>query len=498
MKKLCLLPVLLLLLYGCGRTLPEETVSQASASSEAVEFSSEERYVRIDIYAINDLHGRILDTGTQPGIEALSTCLREARETENAIFLATGDMWQGTAGSALTRGALVTEWMNEMGFAAMTLGGHEYDWGEDRIRENAALADFPFLALNIYDRETDTLADYCQSSLLLEMEGVQIGIIGAIGDCYGSISSQHTGGVRFKTGAELTALVKAESESLRSRGADFIIYTLHDGHSVTTGDTEAMSVSTEALSGYYDTVLSEGYVDMVFEADSHYRYVLEDDKGIYHLQAGGNNKGLSHGAVILDKETGDHHVICAELIPASGYQYLPKDPAITALLEGYAHIIAPADRVLGTVPYRSGNALCDLVAKLYCNTGVEAWGEYDIVLGGGYLSCRSPGYLEAGEVTFGQLQSLFPFDNRIMLCSIWGRDLQSRFLETENEAYHIYTTAYGDSLRGHIDPDGIYYLVTDSYTAEYAYNNLTIIEVYDETTFARDLLADYIEAGHLQ
>jgi glycosyltransferase involved in cell wall biosynthesis len=71
----------------------------------------------------------------------------------------------------------------------MTLGNHEYDWGEDYILENYELAEFPFLAINIYDNDTNKLVEYCQPSVMVEKSGVQIGIIGAIGDCYSSISA---------------------------------------------------------------------------------------------------------------------------------------------------------------------------------------------------------------------------------------------------------------------------------------------------------------------
>jgi hypothetical protein len=74
----------------------------------------------------------------------------------------------------------------------------------------------------------------------------------------------------------------------------------------------------------------------------------------------------------------------------------------------------------------------------------------------------------------------------------------SKFLETDNSAYHIKTTDYGKSIRQKIDPNATYYVVTDSYTADYAYNNMTVIDTYDEETFARDLVAAYIAAGSLE
>ncbi|MBO5868260.1 MAG: bifunctional metallophosphatase/5'-nucleotidase, partial [Oscillospiraceae bacterium] len=449
-------------------------------------------FVSFDVFAINDLHGRLTDSDTQPGVDELSRYIADVRSQGNVILLATGDMWQGTAEGGLTQGQLITDWMNYMAFDAMTLGGHEYDWGEAGIRANQTQAEFPFLAINIYNHSTGKQADYCQSSLLLEMDGAQVGIIGAIGNCYNAISAGQTQDVYFKTGDELTALVKAEAESLRQQGADFIIYTLHDGFTENFDGVNPIAVEDKDIADYYDSVLSDGSVDLVFEADTHYCYVLTDEQGVYHLQAGGNNSGISHARVVLDLVHGESWVMNAEVLPSSQYSYLEKDPMVNTLPEKYEDILAPANRIVGNnAQYQNSAALCRLVAELYCQVGLDTWGqEYDIVLGGGYLSCRSPGYLPAGQVSYSQLQSLFPFDNKIQLCSIRGRDLISRFLETENDAYYIHITEYGDSILHTIDPDGIYYLITDSYTSDYSYNNLTVVETYRDTVFARDLLAE--------
>lgn len=481
MKKLCFLLALLLLLTGCGKD-----------GGKTPHPDTADRMVSFDIYAINDLHGRLADTDDQSGLDELSTYLK--MQTGNGILLSVGDMWQGTAEANLTRGLIITEWMNRMDFTAMTLGGHEFDWGEAWLRENSQLAEFPFLGINVYSRDTDERVDYCQSSLTVDIQGAQIGIIGAIGDCYSSISAEFTKNLYFKTGDELTALVKAEAEKLRSQGADFIIYTVHDGYDRNTPDTDAMTVADGELAGYYDTALSDGYVDLVFEADSHYWYVLKDQRGVYHLQGGGNNDGLSHARVMIDKVCGTSTVLTAELIPDSTYQYMADDPVVEELLEQYADQIAPAERILGNnSQYRSNDEISQLVADLYCSKGLEKWGEdYDIVLGGGYLSCRSPGYLNPGQVSYRQLLSLLPFDNQITLCSIRGRDLTGKFLENRHSTYHIQTTDYGDSIRHSIDPDATYYVVTDSYTAYYPYNNMTVIDIYEENIFARDLVADHV------
>ena len=235
-----------------------------------------------DFYAINDLHGKFNDTGSTAGVAGLTTYMRaSASADDNPIFLSSGDMWQGGAESNLTRGTSVTDWMNYMGFASMTLGNHEFDWGGDYVEANAEIANFPLLAINIYDKSTNEQVDYAESSVLIECRGLQVGIIGAIGDCYSSISADKVGDIYFKTGSALTALVKAESDKLRAEGADLVIFSIHDGGS-------------GSLGSYYDVALSAGYVDLVFEGHSHYSYVLRDAKGIYHLQNSGDNGGISH------------------------------------------------------------------------------------------------------------------------------------------------------------------------------------------------------------
>jgi 2',3'-cyclic-nucleotide 2'-phosphodiesterase (5'-nucleotidase family) len=203
--------------------------------------------------------------------------------------------------------------------------------------------------------------------------------------------------------------------------------------------------------------------------------------------------------VLLDVGRGEAFVFSAELIPNSKYSFLEEDPVVGQLLQKYEEQIAPTTRILGiNEKYQSGENICQLVADLYCRKGVEKWGQtYDIVLGGGYISCRSPGYLSAGEVTYSQLYSLLPFDNEITLCSIKGRDLLDKFLQTHHNAYYITTTPYGETIRDSIDPNATYFVVTDSYSAEYAYNNMSIVETYSTGIFARDLLADYITKGGL-
>ena len=434
--------------------------------------------VVIDFYAINDLHGKFADADSHPGVDELSTYIKNARDDgNNVVLLSSGDMWQGAAESNLTKGMLMTDWMNEMDFVSMTMGNHEFDWGEEIIEQNAAFAEFPFLAINIYDEDTDKQVDYCESSVIVEIGGIEVGIIGAIGDCYSSIATERSEGIYFITGAELTELVKEESIYLREQGVDFIVYSVHDSDST------------------YDSVLSNGYVDIVFEGHSHESYVRTDSYGVYHLQGGGDNEGISYASVTYNTVNASSKITIHQVVSTSTYSSLPDHPIVQQLMEKYDEQISLAFKVLGINPSQmSSSKILNIVADLYCQAGEEKWGDqYDVVLGGGYLNCRSPYNLAAGEVTYGMLMSLLPFDNRLVLCSISGQNLLNRFINNSNSDYYIAYSDYGAQISGNISANKTYYVIVDTYSAYYGPNKLTVVDFYDEDVYARDLFAAYLE-----
>ena len=452
--------------------------------------------VYIDFYAINDLHGKFDDTASNEGVDELTTYLKKMRaDDDHSIFLSSGDMWQGSSESNLTKGMLMTEWMNSLDFASMTLGNHEFDWGEEYIEANAELAEFPFLAINIFDRKTNERVDYCEASVIVDCGGVQIGIIGAIGDCYSSISADKTTNIYFKTGSQLTELVKAESERLRALGVDYIVYSIHDGFE--QNKKYIYSASDLEIKEYYNTVLSDGYVDLVFEGHTHKSYVLVDSEGIYHMQNGGENNGISHVEIKYNYVTDSSGVNKAEIVSNKAYTAFDDDPIVDELLEKYDEMIAKGNVTLGQNDrFRDDEEVEALVARLYFEAGFEKWSsQYEIVLGGGFIRTRSPYNLSAGTVKYGDIQSLLPFDNQIVLCSVKGRDLLEKFINTDNSDYFVFYGEYGNAVKNDIDPNATYYIVCDSYTSSYAYNRLTVVDTYAPDVYARDLVAEFIKNG---
>ena len=454
--------------------------------------NDEGKTVQLSFYAVNDLHGKFMDTDTQPGVDELTTYIKDlyADDTREEILLSSGDMWQGTVESSSNQGKLMTEWMNEVGFVSMTLGNHEYDWGDAALTPNSTLAEFPFLAINV--TQDGKTVEYCQASTIVEKAGVKIGIIGAIGDCLSSISGDFTDGLKFATGGALTTLVKNEATRLReNEGCNFIVYSIHDGGSGFNA-SGVNSVKNKDME-WYDSSLSNGYVDLVFEGHTHQGYILKDEYGVYHLQGGGENKYISRAYVTINTSTNEYNVT-PKLVGSSEYakSSITGDAVVGEIYTKYFPESDPYTTVLGTNgSKRYSGTICDQIAQLYYQKGIEVWGDkYDVVLGGGYLKTRSPYDLAAGNVTYAKLFSLLPFDNEIVLGKIKGSVLRERFISKTDNYYSYPYLGWYD-----VEEDKDYYIIVDSYTSTYAPNHITEVARLGSGTYSRDLLAKFISEG---
>lgn len=441
--------------------------------------------VNFNLYGINDLHGMYCDSDTQPGVDELTTFFKDQQATSNTVVLASGDMWQGSSESNNTKGKLATEWLNYINCSSMTLGNHEFDWSTEKIKSNAQLANFPFLAINVYDNATNKRVEYCQPSTVVQFGDAKVGIIGAIGDCYSSISASMCSDVNFKVKSELTTLVKEEANRLRAQGVDYIVYSLHDGGRA----NESMD--------WYDISLSNGYVDIVFEGHSHQSYAYADSYGVYHVQGGGYNSGISAAEVRLNFANQQSNTSNVQVISNSVYSQYASDSIVNDLVEKYKDEIGNPNEVVATLSRDvSSTAIVNKVAELYCSIGLQTWGsQYQIMLGGGYLKTRKPYSLSSGNVTVSQVQTLLPFDNKIVLCSLNGTELKNKFIYTSNTDYHIAYSAYGESEKDNVvyNPKKTYYIVTDTYTSDY--HHLKVLATLGDNVFARDLLCDYLRGG---
>ena len=77
------------------------------------------------------------------------------RKAVNADFLVdAGDHIQGTMYGTYDKGETIINLMNAAGYTASTLGNHEFDYDMARPRELIAMAKYPYVSANIFNKET--------------------------------------------------------------------------------------------------------------------------------------------------------------------------------------------------------------------------------------------------------------------------------------------------------------------------------------------------------
>lgn len=460
--------------------------------------------VKLDFYGFNDTHGNVLDSSAGAGITKVSTFIKQKSENQNSVLISSGDMWQGSLESNSNRGELMMRWMDSLNFASMTIGNHEFDWGQSIIERNASNFKTPILGINILDKDTKERVPYAKASTIIERGDARIGIIGAIGNCYNSISYSQVTDVTFAldtpTGEdELSKLVKAESTRLREEeDCDFIVFSLH-------GDTSDAST-------YYNVELSaQGYVDLVFEGHTHTETHYIDEGGVHHFQSSaGGSLSINHIQIDLNTGSDSYEVTFDERkdvywLNSNSVYSLKEDETASSILNEYNY-----DEYYVPIGHnsknRSSTEMRQLVASLYLNYGQRKWMEYanEIAFGGGFVSIRGEGYLPAGDVTYAQLNVLFPFDNNILLTKIYGNTMKSIYFNSTNKNYFMAYSEYGQQLKFYQDQvvdNELYYVVMDTYTFDYIYqngHNPVKVDVYQEGGYyARDLLTDYIRDGGL-
>ena len=465
---------------------------------------AEETYVRsyddftIQVISTNDIHGQIAQTEDYPGISSFTSKIQAiASEGDQFnILLDQGDLYQGTAEAGLSNGYNMDDFLLQNGFESTILGNHEFDWGEQRIIDHVNYSDVSILANNV--RYTDnSIPEWVTPYKLVSRNGVKIGIIGAVGDVESSISASKIKGIKFLTGSELTEQIKNDSITLKEMGAEFIILSLHDGAD------RAKSNGASYLPYYNIATLSGTYVDLVLEGHTHQRYAFTDSKGVWHLQNRGNGSSFYVTKIDCNYQNGKYSLS----VPTSQNPYY-----YTADFSYTNNVIDDMDywyeknvygkiqsEVIGkNVPYMDDEVFEALTAKLYYEFGLKMTEgtSYKLTLGGGFIRTRTPYNLSGGTVCYGDVFNLLPFDNDLVLCSIKGSDLKKKFISTTNSDYFV----YGNTNLNSIINSETYYILTDSYTSDYSYNNLTVIENYTikNNMYARDLVAQYFKNTYLK
>lgn len=135
------------------------------------------------------------------------------KEHKNVLLFDCGDISQGTPYYNMFRGEVEVKLMNEMGYDAMTIGNHEFDFGMDNMARIFRMAEFPVVCAN-YNLDATELKGIVKPYVVIEKYGLRIGVFGLGTQPEGMIQANKCEGVIYKdpieVSNEVAALLKEE------------------------------------------------------------------------------------------------------------------------------------------------------------------------------------------------------------------------------------------------------------------------------------------------
>lgn len=159
----------------------------------------------------NDTHSRIEPIPTtdpnpefagKAGFVRRATLLKEMRkQNKDLLLFDCGDFSQGSPFYNLFKGEVEVKLMNEMGYDAGTIGNHEFDFGPDNMARLFKMANFPIVCAN-YEVKGTVLEDIVKPYILLERDGVKIGVFGLSPALEGLVQEKNYKGVVFESPIE--------------------------------------------------------------------------------------------------------------------------------------------------------------------------------------------------------------------------------------------------------------------------------------------------------
>jgi 5'-nucleotidase / UDP-sugar diphosphatase len=359
--------------------------------------------VQIRILYMNDFHG--FAEGYKPfgsnertgGVAYLAKAAEDLRKERPSLFLAAGDMIQGSNWANLFQGKSVIELMNRMNFDAMTIGNHEFDFGQEALKERAKEASFPFLAANV--EGLDAVRPY----VIKTIEGVRVAIIGIMTDETPVLTHpKNVTGLKFLPPVETAERYVKE---LRNR-AEVIVVLSHMGY-------HADLLLAERVKG----------IDVIVGGHSHtdLERAAEIGKTVI-VQAWEHARAL--GVLDLRIEDGKVAGFKNRLMDVKPGQ-MKKDSAVSAIVDKYGKRVDDLLRVIigetkveldGTNTRARETNLGDLVADMVRQ---RSGAQIAIVNGG---SIRAS--IKRGRISLEDVYDALPFDNYIVAFSLTGKQIR--------------------------------------------------------------------------
>lgn len=312
--------------------------------------------------------------------------------------------------------------LNAMKFDAMTVGNHEFDDSEDGLAGFLDKVQFPVVTANVVATAASKIGDRVKPSIVLEVGGQKIGIVGAVANDTAELA---TPGPNI-TIAEDVAKISEQVQKLKQDGVDKIIALTHVGY---PRDLEFIAKIPDVdvvVGGHSHTLLSN--TDQ--KAEGPYP-TLVDNPGGYKVpvvQAGQYSKYLGDLKVVFD----DNGVVKESkgdpiLVDSS---FKPDEATLKRIDELKAPIEALKAKVVGTSegPIEGDRKICRVkecsMGNLVADATLARVKDQGVTIAfansGGLRSS-----IDGGDVSMGEVLTVLPFQNTVATFQLKGEDIRA-------------------------------------------------------------------------
>lgn len=364
----------------------------------------------------------IYDNDVHCGIDGYARMagLRDAvSDTAYAGLVSSGDYLQGGIAGALSKGQYVVDIMKTMGYDAVTLGNHEFDYYVPRMKELLSYGHLPVTCVNLYDNTTGKAV---YPPYVMKTYGKKkVAFVGAT-----TTTALYTEAYAFYDAdehpiynlceKEIYQKVQAAVDAARAAGADYVVVISHIGESknAINCDSHGLVAATRGI----DVVL-DGHTHSVIECD----YVANlDGKQIPVTQTGTKLENVGK-LVINSLGQVSTHLVPLKNITVENKRVKAAADSINALMASIIQRpVCHSDYELNIldaegrqqVRYAETNS-GDLVTDAYRSVGGS---DVAITNGGGIRDG-----MRAGDLTYGDVLGMLPYDNYLNVVELTGAEL---------------------------------------------------------------------------
>ena len=415
---------------------------EASTPTETTAFSTATDSIEAVIIHTNDVHGRILEEkGVIGDAKAAAVIEEERSKVENTIVVDAGDAFQGLPISNSTKGEDRANIMNQVGYDAMAVGNHEFDFGMDQAIKYKETLNFPLLSANTYVNgarvfEASTIVD--KTPTVVGDEFVVIGVTTPE-----TAIKTHPKNIEGVTFADPITEVNKVIDEVEARAlADNRVYNnyiilAHLGVDATTPVEWRGSTLAEALS--QNSKLAGKRV-IVIDGHSHTVQSATYGDNVTYNQTGSYLNNIGKVTLKSEQLLGE-----ASLISAADTASVTPDALITELVNEIkvkyeaenAQVVIENNLVelngeRSNVRVREtnlGNAVTDAIYA-YGQTGFSNKTSLAVTNGGGLRATIAKDQL----VTKGDIIAVLPFGNIISQITVTGQQIQDMFTKSLSSA----------------------------------------------------------------